>query len=154
MANSHTLTLPSQAPAATNASSLDHAMLQMAARVRFVSVAMGAPDNALHKRTQASDDAAATRDELGLKCTLVMGDERPARTATARWACVSHRRSDASSETDAKYFPLESNATEITPLVSSVSTATCCCAATSHSRTLLSSEPDAKYFPLESNATE
>jgi hypothetical protein len=112
VADSHTLTLPSQAPAATNASSLDHATLQMAARVRFVSVVTGAPDGALHRRTQASDDAAATRDELGLKCTLVMGDERPARTATAAWACVSHSRSEASLEPDAKYFPLESNATE------------------------------------------
>jgi hypothetical protein len=84
----------------------------MAARVWVVSVTTGAPDEVLHRRMLASEDAAAMRDELGLKCTLVMGDERPARTATAARACVSHRRSEASLEPDAKYFPLESNATE------------------------------------------
>jgi hypothetical protein len=114
VADSHTPTLPSQAPAATSASSIDHAMLQMAARVWAASVTTGAPDKVLHRRMQMSHDAAAMRDELGLKCTLVMGDVWPVRTATAAWVCVSHKRKEVSAETEAKYFPLESNATDST----------------------------------------
>jgi hypothetical protein len=100
VADSHTPTLPSQAPAATSASSIDHATLQMAARVWVVSVTTGAPDEVLHRRMLASDDAAAMRDELGLKCTLVMGDVWPVRTATAAWVCVSHKRREVSAETE------------------------------------------------------
>ena len=99
VADSHTSTLPSQPPAATSASSLDHATLQMVARVRVVSVATGAPDEVLHRRMQASDDAAAIRDALGLKCTLVMQDVWPVSTATA-CVCVSHSRSEESAETE------------------------------------------------------
>ena len=65
-----------------------------------VSVTMGAPDEVLHRRMQASDDAAAMSDELGLKCTLFMGDVWPVRTATAAWVCVSHKRREVSAETE------------------------------------------------------
>lgn len=85
VAESHTPTPPSQPPAATRASSLDHATLQMVVRVRVCSVATGAPDEVSHRWMQASDDAAAIRDALGLKCTLVMQDVWPVRTATAAW---------------------------------------------------------------------
>ena len=65
-----------------------------------VSVTTGAPDEVLHRWMQASDDAAAMIDELGLKCTLVMGDVWPVRTATAAWVCVSHKRREVSAETE------------------------------------------------------
>ncbi len=65
-----------------------------------VSEATGAPDEVLHRRMQASDDAAAIRDALGLKCTLVMRDVWPVSTAIAAWVCVSHRRSEVSAETE------------------------------------------------------
>ena len=64
------------------------------------SEATGAPDEVLHRRMQASDDAAAIRDALGLKCRLVMQEVWPVRTATAAWVCVSHRRSEVSAETE------------------------------------------------------
>ena len=90
----HTPTLPSLAPAATTASSLDHATQQAAARVTHVSVATAAQDDVLHRRMLASDDATRTRAELGLKCARVMGAAWTGRQAKAAGECVSHMRSE------------------------------------------------------------
>jgi hypothetical protein len=57
----------------------------MVARVWVGSVETGAADEVLHRWMQASDDAAAIRDALGLKCRLVMQEVWPVRTATAAW---------------------------------------------------------------------
>ena len=98
VATSHTPTLPSLAPTATRASSLDHATQQTAESVRVVSAAIKVPDEVLQRRMQASADAVATKEELGLKCTLLIAAVCPVRVAMATWVCVSHRRSVLSSE--------------------------------------------------------
>ena len=61
-------------------------MQHTAALQRRVSVAAAAPDDVLHRRMLASEDAAAMRAALGLKSTLVTGDVQPVRQAMA--ACV------------------------------------------------------------------
>jgi hypothetical protein len=73
-------------------------MQQVAVLVWPASATTAAPDVVLQRRMLPSDDAAATRTELGLKHTLVMGDVWPDKQAILVWVCTSHRQSERSDE--------------------------------------------------------
>jgi hypothetical protein len=83
--------MPLLSPAATNASSYDHAIQHVAALVWTTTVGEAALDDVLHRHMLESTDVAAMKSELGLKCKLVISDVRPLKQAMTVYVYVSHR---------------------------------------------------------------
>jgi hypothetical protein len=73
VAASHTMTPPSQVPAAIRVPSLDHSKQQQAAAPScFVSVETTSPVDVFHTRTLLLFDVVATRAEFGLTTAIVI----------------------------------------------------------------------------------